>query len=234
MDEQEFSKEALVDLREQVKTLGLRLPDVIASLYRGAVGIGAAAVPWLGVLGEGASYIPGQRLDRVENFLKVLVERLHPLGADLQVVRKHLLTPEGSDLYEEGFQVAARTLDDEKRHAIAALLVRSLSEGDLKYAQTKKLMEILDDLDAPELIFLTHYAEAEHLGAGHASEVYQRHEDLLRPVTGDASAPKEIADWRAIQATYPAKLQQLGLVQPRDATSLTHLGRMLLLYVGAA
>jgi hypothetical protein len=222
----------VLELRTQVKRLGLRLPDVIASLYRAAVGAGGAMIPLLGVLGEGASYIPGQRLDRVERFLEVLVARLEAIEADSERVRKHLLTPEGSDLYEHSFQVAARTLDEEKRQAIADLFARSLSGEELKYAQTKKLLEILDDLDAPELIFLKHYAAAEKLGAGHASEVYQRHEHLLRPVTGEAGAPKEVADWRAVQATYPAKLQRLGLVHERDSTNVTYLGMMLLEYIG--
>lgn len=240
MAKEEKKSEELLDLRSEIKTLGLSLPDVIGSLYRAAVGAGAGLVSGagllslVGVLGEGASYIPGQRLDRVEKFIRALVARLEAIEADHERVRKHLITNEGSDLYEHSFQIAARTLDEEKRQAIADLLARSLSEDELKYAQTNKLLELLDELDAPELIFLKHYAAAEELGAGEASEVYRRHEDLLRPVTGDAGAPKEVADWRAIQATYPAKLQRLGLVQPRNETSLTHLGTMLLEYIGAA
>jgi hypothetical protein len=214
----------------KTKNLGFGLADLVASIMRVGVGLGAMYFPPIAALAEGASYIRGQRLERIEKFVRALAERLQVIESDQEVVKTRLTAPEGSDLLDDGFLIAARTLDDEKRQAVAELLARSLSEKELKYAQAKKLMSILDELEAPELIFLRHFAE--DLGAGHTSAFYDQHAGLLEPVPNAVGLPEEVEDWGAIQQSYRAHLQRLGLVQPRDDTSVTHLGRMLLRFIG--
>lgn len=183
--------------------------DYVASAAKAVLG----AVPFAGsLLAELAgSVIPNQRIDRLAKFALALEARLSEL--DQAHVRAQLADENFTDLAEEGVRQAARSLSDERRQYLAALLANGISSEAVSYAESKHLLRLLGELSDIEIVWLRSYAE--HFAIGEPSEFRKRHEDILKPVMAFMSSGQETLDKLALQDSYREHLASLGLLRQR-------------------
>ena len=213
--------------RFAVRRLGLSKEDYGASILKAGLALVPIAGPLLTELIN--DFIPGQRTDRLVAFVKEMDSRLTELTR--RVFAANIRTPAGADLTEDGLWMAARALSGQRRQAIANLLVTSLTEEDLRYAEAKKLLQLLNEMQDSEIIMLR-YFYLRTIGDERAGDFYKLHETVLEPdVSAIGSADDEI-DRGALYEAHKATLNRLGLTQPRSDTDLNWFGRMLVRYIG--
>lgn len=202
-------------------------------LAAAARGIAAACPVFGGLVAEAVnSIIPNQKLDRVIGFLRHLDEKVSILDRDLSRAASRLQDERGLDLLEEGIVQAARALTEERRTHIGNLLARSLTQAELKYAESKKLLNLLRELTDAELLFLVYYSESPYLGSDFHRDLMEKHPDVLRPASRSLGIPQAEIDRGALREGYLSTLVRLGLLQQKENQhSLTSLGRLLLRYV---
>lgn len=204
--------------------------DKVAAAVRGL----AAACPVVGGLIAEAvnSIIPNQQLDRVVSFLVYLDERVSLLDRDLSRVAPRLQDERGLDVLEDGIVQASRALTEERRRRIGNLLARSLTQEELKYTESKKLLNILRELTDAELLFLVYYAQSPDLESDYHRALMEKHPDVLRPASRSLGTPRDEIYRGALQDSYLSTLVRLGLLQVEENQySPTSLGRLLLQYI---
>jgi transcriptional regulator NrdR family protein len=184
--------------------------DYVASAAKAALGV----VPFAGsLLAEIAgTVIPNQRIERIVQFAQELESRLS--GIEQQFVRSQLANENFTDLMEEGLRQAARSVSQERRAHIAALISNSLSSQEISYVESKHLLRILGELNDIEIIRLgSHLYETFSSG----DEYWEKHKGILEPVAAHMGSPQEELDKETLQESYDAHLTQLGLLKPRYA-----------------
>ncbi|MBV8202229.1 MAG: hypothetical protein JOZ15_16535, partial [Acidobacteria bacterium] len=213
--------------RFAVRNLGLSKADYGASILKA----GLAYIPLAGpVLTELINdFIPGQRTDRLVAFVRELDARLTDLTKEIFAANAQ--TPAGADLMEDGLWMAARAFTDERRKAIANLLITSLTAEQLRYAESKKLLQLLNELQDPEIVMLRYFylLDAE---ADRANEFYKLHESILEPDTSAIGSGEQEINRGGLYKAHKSTFQRLGLTQPRSTVGLNWLGRMLVHYIG--
>jgi hypothetical protein len=202
--------------------------DIVAATARGV----AAACPIIGGLISEAvnQIIPHQKLDRVIDYLKMLDEDVSRLKDGLNQVEKHLKDNHGLDLFEESLVQASRAITKERRSKIANLVARTLSREDLKYAESKKMLNLLRELTDPELILLVYHSKPITSGSDYHNQLRERHPEVLYPVSREMGMPQDEIDRGALQDSYKNTLVRLGLLQ-ETGLGLTPLGKLLLRYI---
>lgn len=204
--------------------------DIGASIARGVLG----ACPVIGnLLSEAIShFIPNQKTDRIVKWVELLDQRVAAAEDGLSRFGERLHTEAGSDLFEESATQASRALSDEKRVYIANLFSRSLTQEELKYAESKKMLNILRDLTDPEIIILTYYAKPPTMGSQWHRDMVSRYPETLRPVSRTLGSSQSQIDLSALQDSYRQTLLRLDLLQQdRNSLSLSPLGSLLLRYI---
>ena len=204
--------------------------DHLVSAAKGAAG----ALPFVGsMVSEVLDYVvPNLRFERVVAFLKTLDERIGALDKKLSNFEKNLKTEDGLDLFEEGIIQASRSVSEERKVRLARLVEKSLSSDEIKYEESRKLLNLYRELTDPEIVWLIYYSLNPVLGKGPHSEWAQKHPEILLPVSRELSAPTEQHERAALQDSYKSTLARLGLTEERNrSTSLTTLGRMLVKYI---
>lgn len=222
--------------------------DYVTSAAKGILG----AVPFAGsLLAELAgTVIPNQRIDRIAKFVEILEKRLDSLERDF--VWKQLKDENFSDLLEECLRQAAHSLSVERREYLANLLTNSLSLEDVEYAESKHLLQLLNDLNDVEVVWLNFYSEAEM--GGH-NKFREKHSTVLSPVVATMTSPQSVLDKSTIQTSYKEHLSRLNLLEPKykinsktklpefdtftggleiRSYQITPLGRLLLRQIGLA
>ena len=108
--------------------LNMQKVDYVLSAAKAAL----SCIPFAGsLLTELAgTIIPNQRIDRIANFAKSLETRISRIEQDF--VNNQLKDESFTDLLEEGLRQAARSLTDERREYIAALISNSLTSKDIQ------------------------------------------------------------------------------------------------------
>ena len=220
--------------------------DYVASSAKALLG----AIPFAGsLLVELAGHvIPDQRIDRITKFALALEDRLGGLEQDF--VRSQLTDENFTDLLEEGLRQAARSLTDERRSYIAAIIASSLSDENVAYAESKHLLRMLGELNDSEIIWLRFYAVPVIRGD---KEYREKHDNILARPKAFIGSPQQEHDKLALQQSYKAHLERLNLLSPRFKTdtrtrqpefdefsgglklngySLTGLGSLLLRHLG--
>ena len=105
-----------------------RLVDYSVAATRGVANLVPIVGPVLAeVLGV---VIPQQRIDRIAKFAEELERRLS--SVEMNILKAQLNNGEFTDLIEEGFRQAARSLSDERRQYIASLITSSLSSENIR------------------------------------------------------------------------------------------------------
>jgi hypothetical protein len=182
--------------------------DYVASVAKAALG----AVPFAGsLLAEIAgTIVPNQRIDRIVLFAQELEKRLS--GVEQGLVRSQLRNENFTDLIEEGLRQAARSVSDERRAYIAALISNSISTQNISYIESKHLLRMLGELNDIEIIRLVAYLY-ETYGSG---EEYRRtHSKILEPVGAHMGSSQQEIDKETLQKSYDTHLAQLGLLGVR-------------------
>jgi hypothetical protein len=211
-------------------TLDTNRTDLAAAVARGIAG----AVPVLGgLITEAVNHlIPNQRLDRVVQWLGILDAKVAAVEDGLARASERLRSQEGLDVLEEGLTQASRSVSQERRELIASLLSTSLTQEQLKYAEARKLLNILRELTDAELIMLLFYSRRPHLGSQWHSELMSKHSEILRPASREVGEPQKEIDRGALQDSYRNTLVRLGLLREQGRSfDLTSLGRLLLRYI---
>lgn len=216
------------DDRDDLGDLTSTVPDYTASMVRVLSGVAGPAGTLLAELVTVG--IARQRQERLTEYLQSLAERTSQLEGDVESLRGRLHDPERVELFEVGALAAARASSADRRTYIAELVARGLTRDERSADEAKKLLNVLNDLTDAEVITLMHWA-----GSGGDGELYEKHEDILRPPRRVAGAPQGEQDRAALQEGYLRNLQRLGLMDdgtPAGSRSVTDFGRMLLRYVG--
>jgi hypothetical protein len=216
--------------------LGSSTGDYLTSALKVAAA-SASFIPLVGpllapILSEFFGYIvPKQRSDRLAAFSRQMEERLDEESRDRLAER--LRTPEGADIMEDALLMAARTLTDERRQAIANLLVTSLTAEELRYQESKKLLQLLNELQDPEIIMLRYFYLLTQ-GDPEMDAFQDLHETILQPGSDEVGQPEEESARGALYEARKATISRLGLTTPRNDTRLNRLGFMLVRYIGLA
>lgn len=187
------------------KELKAQATDYVASGVRSALG----AVPFAGsLLSEIAgTIIPNQRIDRIADFAEKLEERIRDLEED--AVRSHLDDEEFTDLVEEGLRQAARATTEERRAYLASLIAKSLTEEAIEHSESRHLLRMLGELSDVEVVWLRAY---DNPVPQEDEEFRERHKHILEPVAAHFGSSEEEIDKEALQKSYKAHLERLGLI----------------------
>ena len=226
--------------------LALGSADYSMALVRGATGL----VPFVGpLLAEVIGItIPSQRSDRIAKFARELDYRLKAVEKCL--LEQKLKDDDFTDLIEEGFRQAARSLSDERRSYIANIVANGLTSEDIDSSESKHLLRILGEINDIEVVWLRYHRVQT---AGGDETFRATHEEVLKPVPETMASSREILNKVTLRKSYKEHLAQLGLLESRyridsrtglpefDRSSgsmkesgnrLTRLGRLLLNEIG--
>lgn len=189
------------------------------------------------------SYLPNQRMDRLIKFVEVLNQRFAALEEDF--IRSQATNDNFTELLEEGFRQAARSVSDERREYIASLIDNSLKSEDIEYHESRHLLRILGEVNDIEVIWLRFYYGT---FLGDDSAFQEKHKSIIEPVAAYMGSPPEVGEKAALQRSYKNHLASLGLLEQKfdfDRTAsgvklkptghnITPLGRLLLKEIGLA
>lgn len=202
--------------------------DIAIAVTRGVV----SACPIIGgLIAEAVNQIiPNQKLDRVIDYLQMLDAEVSLLKGDLYQVEKHLKDDYGLNLFEEGLVQASRAVTKERRKRLANLMARSLSQEDLKYAESKKMLNLLRELTDPELILLLFHSKPITMQSEYHRQLREKYPEVLKPVSREIGRPQIDIDRSALQESYTETLFRLGLLSNKTM-ELTPLGKILLRYI---
>ena len=213
-----------------MKDLENQSVDKLASLAKGTVG----ALPFIGpLLSEVVgSLIPNQRLDRVVKTLKHLEEKIQNRQNGIENLNCHLHTSEGQDIFEESLNQVARSPSSDRRKRLALFMAHSLSGEELKYAESKKLLNLFRELTDSEILWLLFYEAPPTMGSAHHKALVHANPEVLAPVSRSLGSSQDEIDRGALQDSYKDTLVRLGLLTNDDrATRLTALGELLIRYI---
>ena len=131
---------------------------------------------------------------------------------------------------EEGLRQAARSLTNERREYIAALISNSLTSKDIQYYESKHLLKLLDELNDIEIIWLRFFLVSTMSGD---NEFREKHKEILKPITKVMRSPQSVRDKGILQDSYRDHLVRLGLLEKDNKNyKLAPLGRLLLREIG--
>ncbi|GLR12502.1 hypothetical protein GCM10007907_12920 [Chitinimonas prasina] len=179
--------------------------DYVTAAAKGVLGM----VPFAGsLLAELAgTVIPNQRIDRLAKFAIELESRLSRL--DHGHLSEQLSNENFTDLAEESIRQAAKSISDERRLYLSALLVNGISSTLVSHTESKHLLQILGELNDIEVVWLRYYlnptvgSDAEFIGA---------HKEILKPITPYLGGGQDLVDKHALQESYKEHLVRLGLL----------------------
>jgi hypothetical protein len=205
--------------------------DRLVSVAKAAAG----ALPFIGALVAETldTVVPNLRLERVVSYLKTLEDRVVYLDNRMSLFEKNLHTEKGIDIFEEGMIQASRSVSQERKERLARLVAKSLSAEEVRYEESRKLLNLYRELTDPEIVWLIFYSLNPVLGKGPHSEWIEKHPEILKPISRVMGAPQEQRERAALQDSYKATLLRLGLTteERNKTTSITTLGRMLVSYI---
>lgn len=213
-----------------MKQLEVNSRDQLVSVTKAVAG----AFPFVGALVAETldAVVPNLRFDRVVCFLKTLEDRVTCLDNKMLSFEKNLGTEQGLDIFEEGMIQASRSVSEERKDRLARLVAKSLTADEVKYEESKKLLNIYRDLTDPEIVWLIFYSLNPTLERGPHTKWMEKHPEILNPISRQLGVPQEQQERAALQDSYKATLLRLGLTEERNgSTGLTMLGRMLVAYI---
>jgi oligoendopeptidase F len=182
--------------------------DYVASAVKAVLGtvpiVGSLLVELTGTV------IPNQRIDRIVKFTQALERRLSNL--EEKFIRAQISDEQFTDLLEEGLRQSARSLTDERRDYLAAVIANSLSSQNIEYIESKHLLRILGEINDIEVIWLRFYVDRS-MDSDH--EFRERHQNLLQPIAISRGSSQEEFDKEALQKSYKEHLTQLGVLKYR-------------------
>lgn len=211
--------------------------DLTVSALKGLAGM----IPVVGSLAAevAGTLIPNQRIDRINEYLYILSEKV--VNIEAAVLENKFHDAGFIDLFEDSLYQAARALTRERKENIASLVKNSITDEKAEYLRYKYLLSLLSELNDVEILILQSYVRHND------EEFYNKHEDVfLKPLISE--------DWdaRTIHENYKEHLVRLGLLRYRfkkpkkgefpefdektgamksQGHDITSLGRILLRYI---
>jgi hypothetical protein len=91
----------------------------------------------------------------MEKILQILSSKF--CNISVEKFQKIWGTPEFLDIFEDCMNQGIRTTSDKRLEYLASVLEKSLTEGQIKHLQTKRLLSILGELNDIEIIILQSY-----------------------------------------------------------------------------
>ncbi len=160
------------------------------------------------------SIIPNQKEERVGIFVEVLAEKLKYVDED--ILNLKMKSEEFTDLLEDAIPQAARAMNKDRQNYIASALKNSLTNEQLEHIEKKKLLQLLNELNDAEILFL-HYLnlEASQIAQKDRLQFAVRHFYLFDEYD-DREKQKTDADLRnksALRKSYLSKLEEIGLAR---------------------
>ncbi|MDM8181023.1 hypothetical protein [Marinobacter salarius] len=214
------------------RTLESNTRDKLVSIANSAAG----ALPVVGTLISEVmtTIIPDLRLERIVAFLKQLDSEVASIHGRLDTFEQHLQTEEGLDLLEEGCVQASRAVSADRKERLGRLVAKALSAEELRYEESRKLLNIYRELTDPEIVWLIYYSMNPVFGDGPHKDWVKQHPEILEPVSKTMGASPEQLAKAALQESYKQTLQRFGLVEQKgNRFSVTTFGRMLVQYIQA-
>jgi hypothetical protein len=220
--------------------------DTLALTAKSIVGVAPFVGPLLSELV--GNLIPNQRLDRLTKYAIELDARLRKFEED--ELKNKLKDETFSDLLEQSLIDASRALSDERRRYIASIIENSLNPDHIKSSEAKYLLQLLNELNDIEVIWLRYFLSNHFAGD---EEFRKQHTAILTPISIDSGSGQEEREKAALQTSYKEHLERLGLIKANynfnRTTNLpeydsftgkpkityyemTGLGRLLLKYIG--
>lgn len=199
----------------------------------------AGTLPYIGTLVSELldNIVPNLRFERIVVFLQTLDSRVSQIDEKLEYFKTNLASEEGIDLLEEGMLQASRSISRERKERLAFILEKSLTKENLKYEESRKILNIFRELTDPEVIWLIYYSLEPRLGKGLHSDWVEQHPDVLNPIskttTGlNEQSENENLEKAALQDSYKETLIRLGLIESNGrTTNMTTLGQMVIKYI---
>jgi hypothetical protein len=180
--------------------------DRVAAIARAIAGI----VPGTGsaIAEVITELIPGQRQERLNDWLRRLAERL--AAVEQAMLRERLREPENIALFEDGAYQAARVISEERRQQIAELVAGGIADDRPDYLESRRVLRLLGELDDAEVILL-----AAHLGKNQRSDYRERHANVIRGPAVDLGSRRDKLDQAAVREAGQQHLLQLGLLEEK-------------------
>ncbi|OLF35820.1 hypothetical protein BTW00_08025 [Psychrobacter sp. C 20.9] len=199
----------------------------------------AGTIPYVGTLISEIldNVVPNLRFERIVVFLQELDSKVSQVDEKLECFKVNLASEEGVDLLEEGMLQASRSISRERKERLASILEKSLSRENLKYEESRKILNMFRELTDPEIIWLIYYSLEPRLGKGPHSDWVEKHPDVLKPIsktiTGlNEELENEQLEKAALQDSYKETLLRFGLVETsKRTTHMTTLGKMVVEYI---
>jgi hypothetical protein len=170
----------------------------------------AGALPFVGpLLAAALDLIPGQRIDRIADFMHRLEERLS------HVESGRVSTPdtEDVDLLEEGMHQAFRAATASRREYLANLVSEGLTGTETERMRVRKMLALLSSVDDAEILILRGYAY--HPESDPDPDFRERHADIITPAVSHKESTEDEVEEGILSATYRARLTELNLLRPR-------------------
>lgn len=177
------------------------------AIVRGAVG----AIPWLGpALTEIINhFIPNQRLDRVEDYLRRLEAKLSSLTRDEILARTSNV--DSADILEEGGFQSARATSEDRREQIANVVAFGLTGEEKERIEAKRILKLLRDLDDDQILILTGHLNKNLFD----NDFQQRNSHILHGPFVHMQSSRDEMDRATMTELAKAQLISLGLLRPR-------------------
>lgn len=196
---------------ESVKQyLGNTSTDINAVLAKSITG----SLPVIGSLVSEiiGNVIPNQRVDRIARFVELLNARVQDLEQD--ALRTKMMSNESVDVLEDAFFQAARATTQQRLEHIADVVANGLRAQDFEYAETKRMLWLLGQLNDLEVILLRGKLPDTNSEYASDREFQDRHSDVLRPryvSRAGGSDPNEVS----LFDSFKTHLVALGLLRSR-------------------
>jgi hypothetical protein len=156
--------------------------------------------------------IPGDRVDRITDFVTRLDERI--AGLEQHLIGGALSDPEFIDLIEEALRQSARAISNERRIYLAELVANSLTDLEIAHSESKHLMRILGELSDVEILWLKwFYLVKSNKSARPFEELHKDALDFQLPTVG---SPESEKDRHAVKKSYINHLNRCGLIQDAE------------------
>lgn len=214
------------DADAELAQLDSRHRDRLIPIAKGIVGACPVIGPMLAeVVGMA---VPNQRVERILTFARTLDERVRVTEDNLDRIKVYLRTDEGIDLLEDGITQSARAVTSERQQRIAYLIANALTGDELRYQESKKLLNILREITDPEIMWLIYYSVPSTLGSDFHQRLRNTHPEIFDPVYSSYGASQNERDRGALQNSYKNTLIRFGLLEEdRSSLRISYLGEML-------
>lgn len=190
---------------DNLPELGTTRRDRISSWLQAFGGFVPYAGPIIArVIGD---LIPQQRTERIEQFLRLLDERLR--SVEKEALEEKLQLAGKIDLFEEGAFQSARSLSEERLKYIATLVATGITGEEKEEAESKRLLNLLASITDDQIIILASYLNKNRTG-----EFREIHQDILFTPFATLGSSQDEVDESTVSQLARNQLASLGLLRP--------------------